>query len=63
MAQARELLAADSPCGKRLDFLAQELAREANTLGSKAVSAAMVQEVVALKSEIERVREQVQNVE
>lgn len=63
VAQARELLAADSPCGKRLDFLAQELAREANTLGSKAVSAAMVQEVVALKSEIERVREQVQNVE
>ena len=63
VAQARELLGADAPCGKRLDFLAQELAREANTLGSKAVSAAMVQEVVGLKSEIERVREQVQNVE
>ena len=63
VAQARELLAAEAPCGKRLDFLAQELAREANTLGSKAVSASMVQEVVALKTEIERVREQVQNVE
>jgi uncharacterized protein (TIGR00255 family) len=63
VAQARELLASDGPSGKRLDFLAQELAREANTLGSKAVSAAMVQEVVALKSEVERVREQVQNVE
>jgi len=63
VAQARGLLAAEGPCGKRLDFLAQELAREANTLGSKAVTAAMVQEVVALKSEIERVREQVQNVE
>jgi uncharacterized protein (TIGR00255 family) len=63
VAQARALLAAEAPCGKRLDFLAQELAREANTLGSKAVSAAMVQEVVALKSEVERVREQVQNVE
>jgi uncharacterized protein (TIGR00255 family) len=63
VAQARELLGSEPPCGKRLDFLAQELAREANTLGSKAVSAAMVQEVVALKSEIERVREQVQNVE
>jgi uncharacterized protein (TIGR00255 family) len=63
VAQARELLGTDVPSGKRLDFLAQELAREANTLGSKAVSAAMVQEVVALKSEIERVREQVQNVE
>ena len=43
--------------------LLARLAREANTLGSKAVTAAMVQEVVALKSEIERVREQVQNVE
>jgi uncharacterized protein (TIGR00255 family) len=63
VAQARALLAADAPTGKRLDFLAQELAREANTLGSKAVSAAMVQEVVALKTEVERVREQVQNVE
>ena len=51
------------PAGKRLDFLAQELAREANTIGSKAASAAVVQEVVALKSEIERLREQVQNVE
>ena len=63
VAQARALLSADGPSGKRLDFLAQELAREANTLGSKAVSAGMVQEVVALKSEVERVREQVQNVE
>jgi len=63
VAQARVLLAAEAACGKQLDFLAQELAREANTLGSKAISAAMVQEVVALKSEIERVREQVQNVE
>lgn len=63
VAQARELLASEAPSGKRLDFLAQELAREANTLGSKAVSAPMVQEVVSLKSEIERVREQAQNVE
>jgi len=63
VAQARALLGGDAPCGKKLDFLVQELAREANTLGSKAVSAAMVQEVVALKTEIERVREQVQNVE
>jgi uncharacterized protein (TIGR00255 family) len=63
VAQVRGLLGGDAPCGKKLDFLAQELAREANTLGSKAVSAAMVQEVVALKSEVERLREQVQNVE
>jgi uncharacterized protein (TIGR00255 family) len=61
--QARELLAADGPCGKRLDFLAQELAREANTIGSKSASAPLVREVVALKAEVERLREQVQNVE
>lgn len=61
--QARHLLSASEPVGKRLDFLAQELMREANTLGSKAVSAALVQEVVVLKSAIERWREQVQNVE
>jgi uncharacterized protein (TIGR00255 family) len=63
VAQARGLLASDGPCGKRLDFLAQELAREANTIGSKSASAALVREVVGLKSEIERLREQVQNVE
>ena len=63
VAQARDLLAADGPCGKRLDFLAQELAREANTIGSKSASAALVREVVGLKAEVERLREQVQNVE
>jgi uncharacterized protein (TIGR00255 family) len=63
VAQARQALEAQGPSGKRLDFLAQELAREANTIGSKAVSAEVVQDVVALKSEIERLREQVQNVE
>ncbi len=61
---ARELLGkgGDAP-GKRLDFLAQELMREANTIGSKVQDAAAVQEVVILKAEIERFREQVQNVE
>jgi uncharacterized protein (TIGR00255 family) len=63
VALARGLLGREGPCGKRLDFLAQELAREANTIGSKAASAALVHEVVALKGEIERFREQVQNVE
>jgi uncharacterized protein (TIGR00255 family) len=63
VAMARELLLGQEPAGKRLDFLAQELAREANTLGSKAADAAMVREVVNLKAEIEKVREQVQNVE
>lgn len=61
--QARELLQSGGPCGKRLDFLAQELAREANTVGSKSVSSALAREVVALKAEVERLREQVQNVE
>ncbi len=61
--QARAAVSADSPSGKRLDFLAQEMGREANTIGSKVASAALVQEVVALKSELERLREQVQNVE
>jgi len=61
--QARGLIGASGPCGKRLDFLAQELAREANTIGSKSASAALVREVVGLKAEVERLREQVQNVE
>ena len=60
---ARELLASSAPSGKRFDFVTQELAREANTIGSKAAYAPLVQEVVALKGEIEKLREQVQNVE
>lgn len=60
---ARELLGASAPSGKRLDFLAQELMREANTVGSKSAAAALTHEVVGLKSDIERFREQVQNVE
>jgi uncharacterized protein (TIGR00255 family) len=60
---ARTLMGADEPSGKRLDFLAQELMREANTVGSKSASALLTQEVVALKSGVERFREQVQNVE
>jgi uncharacterized protein (TIGR00255 family) len=63
VAMARELMGAGAPCGKRLDFLAQELMREANTVGSKSASAALAQEVVGLKSHVERFREQVQNVE
>lgn len=61
--QAREAMQGPAPCGKRLDFLAQELGREANTIGSKVQSAPLTREVVALKAEIERFREQVQNVE
>jgi uncharacterized protein (TIGR00255 family) len=63
VAMARELMGAGEPCGKRLDFLAQELMREANTVASKSASAALAQEVVGLKSHVDRFREQVQNVE
>jgi uncharacterized protein (TIGR00255 family) len=63
VALARDLIGAEAPAGKRLDFLAQELMREANTVGSKSASAPLTHEVVALKSEIEKFREQVQNVE
>jgi len=61
--QARDVLRDGGPCGKRLDFLAQEMAREANTVGSKSASTAMAREVVDLKGDVERLREQVQNVE
>ena len=49
--------------GKRLGFLVQELLREANTTGSKANDAAIVQDVLLIKEELERIREQVENVE
>ena len=62
-AAAREALGGSEACGKRLDFLAQELGREANTVASKAASLLVVHAAVALKTEIERFREQVQNVE
>ncbi|MEZ4464132.1 MAG: DUF1732 domain-containing protein [bacterium] len=49
--------------GRRLDFLCQEMFREANTLGSKVQSADLTSKVVELKSRLEQLREQVQNVE
>jgi uncharacterized protein (TIGR00255 family) len=51
------------PVGRRLDFLLQEFGREANTIGSKGSDAPISHEIVELKTEIERLREQVQNVE
>jgi uncharacterized protein (TIGR00255 family) len=61
----RELLDATAAeaVGKRLSFLVQEMNREANTIGSKANDAAISHRVVAIKEEIERLREQVENVE
>jgi len=63
VAQFRELLEAPGPQGRRLEFLLQELNREVNTLGSKAADAAIAGEVVAMKAELEKMREQLQNVE
>ena len=57
------LASADGPVGRKLDFLIQEMNREANTIGSKCNSARAAQLVVDLKSEIEKLREQVQNIE
>jgi uncharacterized protein (TIGR00255 family) len=54
---------AGGPCGKKLDFIVQEMNREVNTIGSKCQDADIAEHVIAMKSEIERVREQVQNVE
>jgi uncharacterized protein (TIGR00255 family) len=64
--QFREIMAGGDegqPVGRRLDFLLQEMSREANTVGSKANDAPLAHQVVELKAELERVREQVQNVE
>ncbi len=63
--QFDEVVADDraEPVGRRLDFLLQEMLREANTLGAKAQDAALSHRVVAIKVELERLREQVQNIE
>ena len=63
IAQFRQLLELGSPVGRKLDFLIQEFNRESNTIGSKCNDAELAQVVVELKSEIEKIREQLQNVE
>ena len=62
-AQFCAILAEDEPVGRRLDFLLQEINREVNTIGSKANNADAQQIVVAMKNEVEKLREQVQNLE
>ena len=59
----REYMAGAEPAGRPLDFLCQEIHREFNTIGSKAADAAIAQHVVEAKTELEKIREQVQNVE
>lgn len=61
--QLAALLDSRDPVGRRLDFLLQEMGREVNTVGSKCQDSSVGQQVVELKSELERMREQVQNVE
>ena len=61
--QAESCLEAEEPVGRKLDFLLQEMNREANTIASKAADAEISRLVVEIKSELEKVREQVQNIE
>ena len=63
VAQLRTMLASDEPMGRKMDFLMQEVNRESNTIGSKCNDVAIAQMVVGLKAEVEKMREQVQNVE
>ena len=63
IAQYRAILAGAGPVGRKLDFLTQELNREANTIGSKCQDVDITRLVVELKSEIEKLREQLQNLE
>lgn len=63
IAQCRELLNSDEAVGRKLDFLIQEFNRESNTIGSKGQDIDITKIVVELKSEIEKIREQIQNIE
>ncbi len=63
LSQFRKMMAEGSPIGRKLDFLIQEFNREANTIGSKCQDSEIAYLVVDLKSEIEKIREQVQNIE
>lgn len=63
VSQLRTMIASDEPMGRKMDFLIQEVNRESNTIGSKCNDVAIAQVVVGLKAEVEKMREQVQNVE
>ena len=63
VAQFREILSGENAAGRKLDFLVQEINREANTIGSKCQDARIAQVVVDIKGEIEKIREQIQNLE
>ena len=61
--QLKEFLNADEPIGRKMDFLVQEINREANTIGSKANNVDIARKVVDIKAEVEKIREQIQNIE
>jgi len=61
--QLHGMLESDGEVGRKLDFLIQEMNREANTIGSKAGDLSVTESVLQLKNEIEKIREQVQNIE
>ena len=62
-AQLRKILESTEPVGRKLDFLVQEMNRETNTIGSKCSDTAIAGHVVEMKSELEKIREQIQNIE
>jgi uncharacterized protein (TIGR00255 family) len=63
ISQFRDTLEMDVPIGRKLDFLLQEMNREVNTIGSKANDLMVSKKVIEIKSELEKIREQTQNIE
>lgn len=63
VSQLRTMLGSDEPMGRKMDFLIQEVNRESNTIGSKCNDVSIAQVVIQLKAEVEKMREQVQNIE
>ena len=63
LSQLRTMLSQGGPIGRKLDFLIQEFNREANTIGSKCNDLEIARHVIDIKAEIEKIREQVQNIE
>ena len=63
LSQMESMLTGGGPVGRKLDFLLQEMNREANTIGSKANDTEQARTVVEIKAELEKIREQIQNVE
>jgi len=61
--QFREVLSGEEAGGRKLDFIAQEMLREANTIGSKSNDGEITRRVVEIKTAVDRIKEQVQNVE